>query len=290
MVVKDKFELIYSKTGSIENIPNISRETLNKIKISDDNKKYLDILVSGFGNAKGKDDIVLKNLNKCAVVVAPSYPLPGFVTKSGIACVNTSVLTSTFVSDYSAADIYAMYFYTISLKSYIDKTPFRDDIRELVTDYIFATFMKLFGKKYGLIGSYQYLIPNLQGVLALYINAAFMGNNNSPNVIKNISNKYYTNLEELDLNFDLTKFSGLMKCLKKNNIIPITENVFATTILNVAGVSSIPLFEDLSRFFATICGSSISGNTVFSSYIKKVNPRSFEKLLYFAVNYARKGL
>ena len=63
MVVKDKFELIYSKTGSIENIPNISRETLNKIKISDDNKKYLDILVSGFGNAKGKDDIVLKNLN-----------------------------------------------------------------------------------------------------------------------------------------------------------------------------------------------------------------------------------
>ena len=288
MRIKDKFEMIYSKIGSIENIVDISSETLNRVVIDDDDQKYLNILAGGYAKAKGSGDFVLNNINKCMAVRMPNYPLPGFVSKNGAACINLSILTSDHVSDYSSADIFSMYLYSLSLNSYVKNKPFDKHVEEVVTDFIFATFMKLFAKKYGLQGSYQYLIPNLQGVIALYINSAFMGNEITKRTIDVTSNKYYIDLNKLNLEFDFSSIQGLFKALRFNNILPITENVFSTTILNVAGISSVPMFEDISRFFATINAASVSGGLVFSSFFRKVNPRLFERILEIGMKAAKR--
>ena len=51
-------------------------------------------------------------------------------------------------------------------------------------------------------------------------------------------------------------------------------------MINAGGVASLPMFEDLSRFFATLLASSIP-NSQFSYIWAKINTNLFGKLFEF---------
>ena len=84
--------------------------------------------------------------------------------------------------------------------------------------------------------------------------------------------------QDLKLDYDFTSIKGFLNAINDNDIIPISDFKFSTNIINVAGMASLPMFEDISRFFATLLASTIPGNSNFSYYWSKVNPGLYNKL------------
>jgi hypothetical protein len=282
MLIKDKFELIYGKSGNVYNIMPIRRPTLAPYQISKDDFFHLKILANSVAKTHVSGKLVLDNIDKAMAVRIPEYPLPGFITKDGIAVVNLSVLSSEHVSDYSTSDIYSMFLYAISLKIFATAKPFEKEIENHVAEFIMSKFMSLFGKKYGLTGSHSDLIPHMQVIIALYVHSAMMGYPLDETEINKMSSKFLTDANDLKNIQNLNTTIGFLRALKTNDIIPLSENKFSTTIINLAGVSSLPLFEDVSRFFATLLACSVSGNSQFSRYWGKGNRKMFEKLVQIA--------
>jgi hypothetical protein len=148
---------------------------------------------------------------------------------------------------------------------------------------MFSIFMKMFGKSSGLIGSYSTLIPNLRFLISLYINVAFFGEIQEEKLISRLATSLYMDPKGLDLNFDFTSVKEFLLAINKNKIIPISENTFSSKVVNQMGLASLPMFEDLSRFYATILGATVPGNSVFSGYLAKVNSGLFGKLVYMGL-------
>lgn len=294
MRIKESFELIKDKAGrEVFNVAPFTANTLQAYEVDADDKHHIHVLAKGYSKAHGgsSGNFVTANMDKCAIIRMPEYPLPGFVTKDGTAAINLSVLPSIYVSDYSAPDIYSMLLYSLTLTSYIKKRPFEKDIDIHIANFYISAFMKFYSKKHGLQGSYKYLIPNLQVIIALYVHSGIMGQPINQSVINKFSNRYYaTAANELNLNFDLSTTIGFINALKQNNIIPISENLFSQTIINTSGLSSLPAYEDGSRLFSTLVASSVSGSSIFSSFFRKINKGLYEKMVFIALQGTKRGI
>lgn len=291
MRIKESFELIKDKSGhQVYNISPVASNTVKAFEVDADDNHHIKVLTKGYARAHGGGSYVIENMDKCLIVRMPEYPLPGFVTRDFVPVVNLSILPSQYVSDYSSPDIYSMFLYAITLQSYLKRKPFEKDIDIHISNFYISAFMKFYSKKHGLQGSYKYLIPNLQVLIGLYVHSGIMGGDINQGVINKLANRYYAqSASELNLNFDLSSMIGFLTALRKNNIIPISENLFSQTIINSSGLSSLPAYEDGSRLFATLVASSVSGSSVFSSFFRKINKGLYEKMVFIALQNAKKG-
>jgi len=290
MLVKDKFELIYKTGGEVLNVISLSRGTLKAYEIDKNDFRHLQILAESFGRLKGHpaSKIVSDNSKNIIVVDMPTYPLPAFITKSGLAVTNLSVLPAKLLTDYSASDIFSLFLYTLALQSYITKMPFKQGTEANVSGMIFSVFMKIFGKKSGLIGSYKYLIPKLQFLIYLYVSVSMMGLPDNEATRKKIASIVFIDIADMKLNYDFRSTNEFIKSINDNEIIPLSQIKFSTSIISIGGVSSLPMFEDLSRFFATILASTVP-NTQFSYFWTKVNQNLFNKLVEIGLNNLSRG-
>ena len=59
----------------------------------------------------------------------------------------------------------------------------------------------------------------------------------------------------------------------------VSINSFSNQVINYAGVSALPMFEDCSRFFAILISSNVPGSKIFSSYWSKVRSDLFKKIV-----------
>lgn len=280
MIVKEKFELVYKSTGNVYNVLPLSSGTLKAYEIEKEDKNHLIGLVNTFGRMKPSPltPIIKDNAHKCIIVKMPEYPLPGFATKSGNPVINLSSIPVTLITDYMPTDIYSLFLYSISLAAFVNKKPFKSGVEVNIANMIFSIFMKIFGKKSGLIGAFKDLIPKLQFLIHLYVKVSMMGEIQRPNLINKVASQFYINTNEMKLDYDFNSVSNFLTAINENNIISISTFKFSSTIVNIAGMASLPMFEDVSRFFSTTLASTIPGNTNFSYYWSKVNPGLFQKL------------
>jgi hypothetical protein len=145
MKIKQKFELVYGSGGNIGNVISVSNATLSAYKINKSDKEHLDGLVKIYARVKNHNasNFVVSNLNKVVAIDLKSYPLPGFLTVKGIPVININSLSSPILTDFSPADLYAMYLYVLSMKSYVENKNKLSTMEEHVSAYIFAIFMKI---------------------------------------------------------------------------------------------------------------------------------------------------
>ena len=290
MLIKNKFELIYRTDGNVLNVVPLSRGTLKAYEIDKNDFRHLQILAETFGRLKGHpaNRIVTDGSRNLIVVNIPSYPLPAFITKNGLPVVNLSVLPAKLLTDYSASDIFSLFLYTLSLNNFVKREPFKPGTESNVSGMIFSVFMKLFGKKAGLIGSYKYLIPKLQFLIYLYVSVSMMGIPDNENTRKRIASTVFIDKNELKLNYDFGSTKDFLKSINDNEIIPISQIKFSTAIISTGGVSSLPMFEDISRFFATILASTVP-NSQFSYFWAKVNQNLFNILVETGLRNLSRG-
>jgi len=279
MIVKDKFELVYKVGGNIYNIVPLAKSTLKAYAVDKEDFKHLLILVKSFSRIKRHpaSKLIEHKADTLTVVNLPTYPLPGFVTSKGVGVVNLSVLPVKSLTDYSPSDIFALFLYVLSLRSYVTKKPFKTGTESNVAGMLFSIFMKLFGKRAGLIGSFKHLIPKLQFLIYLYIEVAMMGVAQTESLKKRIGSIMYLDPDELNLDYNFGSTTEFLKSINDNSIIPISENKFSSMIISTGGIASLPMFEDLSRFYATILASGVP-NSQFSYFWAKINTNLFGKL------------
>lgn len=288
MIIKKKFELIYKSSGDVLNVPNISKSTLKAFKIPLEDSKHLVGVVKAFGRSRNysTNKIIDDNLSKCIIVNMPDYPICGFVTKGNYSVINTSIFSYSNVTDIPPGDMYVMFLYVSSLRKYFEKKPFKN-ADELVANMIFSIFMKLFGKKSGLIGAYRDLIPKLQYLIRLYVQCSMLGMKNDELLRKKLGGVFFIDYRSLNLDYDFSSILGFLKAVRNNDIIPISENRFSTSIINVSNISNLPMFEDIGRFFATILCSNIKGNSLFPFFWAKCNQTLFKNLSSIALLKAK---
>ena len=109
-----------------------------------------------------------------------------------------------------------------------------------------------------------------------------MGLPQSESVKNKIAAITYTDKGDLNLNYDFKSTNEFLKSINGNNIIPMSENKFSTTIINIGGISSLPMFEDVSRFFATLLACGIP-NSQFPPTWVKINPNLYGKLVDMSI-------
>jgi len=285
MLVKDKFELIYDRSGDMPNIVNLRSSYLKSYSIPKSDINYIKNVALTY--AKNKSDLQLykvlgKNIDECKLINFPQYILPGFLNKEGIPFVNINALSSYgSITEYSPVDIYTLYLYSISLKTFMEKKPFNSDMVEHIASYFFAVFMKIFGKKSGLLGSYKNHIPKLRFLIWIYVAKSMFG--------EELTEKYkrktalicgLSDLDSVKQNYNFASTKEFLKSVNENRIIPLSENIFSSRMISLGGTNSLPLFEDVSRLFSTFICADVTGNSIFSSYWIKVRTDLFKKLVY----------
>lgn len=291
MLVKDKFELVYTNSGEVINILPFSKSTLVGLEVEKTYYDFLSNLVMVFSKTKNfttLTEIIQNNLKSVKIINLPSYPLPGFITKDGIPVINLSVLPKGTLIDYTASDIFVLFVYAISLKIFMITKPFNIGTEINIINMYFSIFMKLFGKKAGLIGSYKNLIPTLRFLIEIYVKVSLMGYKQNKVLFDQISNSLFINYSNIKLDYDFTKISEFIKSINDNGIIPISINKFSNVTANTIGLYSLPIFEDVSRFYSTMLVSKIP-NTIFSYYPIKVNSVLSAKIIDICLETLKKS-
>ena len=280
MKVKDKFELMYGKQGlQVYNVLNMASRTFSAFELEKNDSKYLQNLAKIHIRSKNETgaDIVSSNLEGCRFVRIPDYPLPSFVSRDGVGFINLSVLPSDDISDYSPTDIYALCLYSTALSKYISKEAIPDGIEEAVSAYIFAIIMKIFRKKSGLAGAKE-LIPKLAFLVWLYTHVALFGKEDDERDRRKIASALYTSTTDMKLDYDFSSTTQFLQAINDNSIISISANKFSTEIINRGDIVSLPMFEDVSRFFASMLSCTIPGSRIFPNIWSKIRPELFKTL------------
>jgi len=231
--------------------------------------------------------IIEKYMDNCKIVHLDLYPLPGFVTKENIPVVNLSVIPAKLITDYQGADLYSMFLYAVSLSNYIKNEPFKNDLLQNISTMYTSIFIKLFGKASGLVGSYKNLIPKLKFIITLYTAVGIFGIPDTEKLRKNIAVGLSMDYSDLNLDFDFSSTVQFLNAINKNRIISISENKFSASISSRGGMSSLPMFEDISRFFATNLASTVTGNSIFSHYWSKINTSLFNRISQLGLYYLK---
>lgn len=210
------------------------------------------------------------------------HPLPSaFNIREKKIIINTSIWRKKDVLNVDPRDIYTSLVYGFVGAYYTVKSIDSKDT-EVVMDYMANIWIKIFGKKYGLIGSYTKYIPMLRFLVNVHTLVSFF---NIPQGIayKTASNLAKFNMSELEINpddYDFYNTKDFIRTLSDSGVLfGISLHEFAATIIKFLGTVTLPMFEDGMRFMATIAGSSVNSNTIFPPSIPKYNMQLFDRLI-----------
>jgi hypothetical protein len=121
------------------------------------------------------------------------------------------------------------------------------------------------------------------------VNTAMMGEPNDDRTRKRIASLIFLDINDLKLEYDFNSINEFLKALNENEIIPISLIKFSTAIISIGGMSSLPMFEDMSRFFSTILASTIP-NSQFSYFWARVNQNLYNQLVEIALRELKRSI
>lgn len=289
MIVKEKFDLV----KGVDNILRLSAPQIAKFEVENGPRRIfvvLDMMKRSVGHYT--KDKVLKTLTNfddrkyLHVVAMPNYPLPvtyNIPTKSMVINVSPFGVDDIETSKPGDFNLYALMVYAIVFGSLIsNKTKITDKYSEVIASFIASVLIRLFGKQYGLLGSFSREIPKMKFLTNLYILTSFFGVTGPAAYRKAYTASGY-NYKEIEDQLKKSKFdniSDFILSLSNFGVMPnINKHVFAAKLLRFFGVNVIPAFEDCSRFIATIATADIKGSNVISTYLSKQNEKEFAKIL-----------
>jgi hypothetical protein len=289
MIVKEKFDLL----KGVDNILRMPKATIAKYNVENGPRRVF-VMVELMKNrishyTKDKVFNKLTNLNErkfINVVNMPDYPLPityNIPTKSMILNVSPFGVTDIETTKPGTFNLYALMVYGIVFSDLISgKVPITDKYSEVISNYLLSVLMRLFGKQYGLLGSFSIEIPKMKFLTNLYVLTAFFGKH-GPYAYRKASSASAFDYKEIESDlkkYDFENISNFIQALSDFGVMPnINKHVFAAKLLRFFGLNVMPAFEDCSRFIATIATSDIKGSNVISTYLSKYNEREFSKIL-----------
>jgi hypothetical protein len=290
MIIKQKFDLL----RGVDNILNLSKNDIDRVSVEMGSQKIFVMLemMKNKINHYTKDKIfkILSNPNMrdkyLTVVNMPNYPLPvsyNIPTKTIIINVDPFGIDDIESTKPGPYNLYALMVYSIVFKDLITKRIKIDDkLSKVFADFLVSVLIRLFGKQYGLLGSFSTEIPKMKFLTNVYVLDSFFGVKGINAYRKAATSSGYNYKQDIEQlpSYDFSNINEFIKALGDFGVMPnLNRHVFAAKTLRFFGINVMPAFEDCSRFVATIATSDIKGSNVISTYLSKYNEREFGKIL-----------
>ncbi len=289
MEIKTEFELIKGE----KNILNLSSGVLKAHEIPGDiinvvrTIKLIENRINHFTLKKVKSitETLKDAKDNIHVIKTDKYRLPityNLSTKKIV--INLQPLEVDEISRLDPIQVYACLAYGICFRELVTgKYKIKDIYFVQITNWLTTIFVRIFGKEYGLLGSYTDQISKLKFLLACYILDSFFGIKGNPAYKKAgaLAATNYENIKNDLKKYNFSNITELIKALSELKVMPgITQVQFLNKILKQFKMNFFPALEDTSRFFSTIVVVSISGSSIVPTFIgKQYNKDAFEKLL-----------
>lgn len=299
--VKEKFDLL-------KNVPNILFLSQSEIKSSsiEMGQRKIFVNLEQVKNKIGhytKDRIfnLLKDITEretqFQVLYLPNYSLPISYNKpTSSLVINLGALGIDDIQPDNPGfyNLYALMVYGISFADMVSgKVNITDKAAEPISSFILSLFMRIFGKVYGLTGSFSSQIPKMEFLINVYILNSFFGVKGVESYKKAATNSSfnYKDIEERLNSYDFSNINYFIKSLSDFDIMPnINRYVFAQKLQSFFNINMLAALEDCSRFFAVLTTSSIKGSNIISTYLYKYNEREFARLLEISKSIFKKKI
>jgi len=288
MIIKDHFFL-----NNADNFLNLSRSQIDSMVLETNTPKHvyaaLELKRTSINHfAKNTFLEYIKNVKTTKdldVIVYDAYSLCATYnkkTKSKI--INLSPMNAKEVGRVSHTKLYAAIVHAYILDAIVkNKLRIPDNMAQPISNYWFSLFNQVFGRDFGLTGTYSDKLPGLKFMLTSYILIAFFGrkqNKATFDLAKRYSSYSYESNNDVLAKHDLTEIRGLIRTLSESGVMPGFNIIkFTTRTHQMFGVQMLPMFEDLSRFMATIMASSVKQQDLYRSFIHKYNKAMYIRML-----------
>jgi hypothetical protein len=288
-IVKDQFQLL----KDTPNVLNLSAADLKSILVPRGSNQVYALLKLIERRIKHftKDTIftIINNVRtreKIHVVVYPEYVLPVSYNKPTRGIVlNLAAFQVDDISRVNSIDIYACLIYGLTFSSLVLSKADASQVSSAVINYLLSVFIRLFGKKYGLLGIYSREINKLKFLISCYVLISFFGTDIKRAYLLSSSSSFfdYKPIESKLDEFDFSNIEDFIRSLSHFKVMPgINKYSFTARFLNIFGINFIPGLEDVSRFIASLITASFKGSNVIPTFISShYNEDEYSKILRF---------
>ncbi len=289
MIVKEKFDLL----KGVDNIINIPSTRIKSLEIEKGQRKLFVVLelMKNRINHYTKDAIFnlitgIEARKKIHVVVYPTYSLSvsyNKPTRGQVLNLSPFGVDDILSTKPGPQNLYALLVYSIIFSDLVSgKFKVSNKYSSPITNYFVSILLRLFGKEYGLLGSFSSEIPKLKFLTNAYILGSFFWITGTPgyNRAAAASAFDYKEIKDKLKRYDFKNINDFILSLSELGVMPnLNRHNFTARILRQFGFSFLPALEDLSRFIATMATSDIKGSNVISTYLHKYNDRDFNKII-----------
>jgi len=291
MLIKDKFILLKNTPNTLS----LSDSTISKYLVKDGVRKIqVDLVrmkISHFTSDKVLNFVSDSKTKKLVHVVnMPKYSLPvSYNTKTDGVVINLNFfgVDDIYPNKPGASNLYACMVYAIAFRDLVKKkVHITKKYTPVIASYLTSLLIRLFGKAYGLLGSFSEEIPKLKFLVNCYVLESFFGVKGST-CFKEASGYAAFNYRDIEDDLKGRSFSDideLILSLDELRVTPgLNKYIFADRSLRMfRDFNTLPIFEDPSRLISILLTSSISGSTVVPSYLHKYDESSFNSILEIA--------
>jgi hypothetical protein len=290
MIIKDRFELL----TNTENIMRLSQSSINKISVDEGPRKifvllkFLEKRINHYTKKRTFKAITMLDKRKFIHVVAdPKYILPisyNVPTKGLVLNIGPFGVDDIQSDKPGVMNLYAMLVYGITFYDIVHgKVKVKDSYSIPISDLITSLFVRIFGKQYGLLGTFASEIVKLKFLINCYILDSFFGIKGTT-AFKRASTYAafdYRDIEDQLRKIDFSKITEFISSLANLGVLPnINKHLFASMILRkFNSVDLLAGLEDCSRFVSVIAASNIKGSSLVPSYFEKYNARAYGSVL-----------
>ena len=290
VIVKEDFKLL---TG-VPNILKMSAKEIKKYTVENGTRKLfvvIELNKNRMGAHFSKDKVysLISDLEKrksVAVVNLPEYNLHvsyNRPTKQIILNLSPFNVEDIYSTEPDPKNLYTQLVYGILFKKLIDS---KDNIKIPyfipISNFLFSMIIGLFGKEYGLLGTYSTNISILNFLVNCYILASFFGVPGEKNYrLSGTTTSFnYKDIKDKLDTYDFTNIENFIKAMSELGVMPgIDKYSFMRKFFNGPGLSFLPALEDFSRFICIMCCISMKGSNIVPTYISKYNEDSFGRII-----------
>jgi hypothetical protein len=162
------------------------------------------------------------------------------------------------------------------------KVEVKNNYAGIFINYYLSMFIRLFGKQFGLLGTYTSEIPKLKFLIAVYILESFFGITGDSNYRKaaTVGQIDYRPLKSKLDKYDFYDIGDFVKSLSDLKVmVGINKYRFSEKILKFFTINFIPALEDCSRFVSSIGASNVSGSKLIPGFIYSYNENEYNKIV-----------
>jgi len=289
MIVKEKFDLL----KGVENILNFPSSKIKKVQVENGPRKIFVVLelMKNRISHYTKDELFklisgIEARKIIHVVLLPTYSLPvsyNKPTKGQVINLSPLGIDDILTTKPGPQNIYALMVYGIIFSDLVSgKFKITHKYSAPIANYLISVLLRLFGKQYGLLGSFASEISKLKFLTNSYVLGSFFGITGTPAFKRASAASAFDHRSIADKlkKYDFKNINDFILSLSELGVMPnLNRHLFTARVLRQFGFSFLPALEDLSRFIATIATSDIKGSNIVSTYLHKYNERDFNRIL-----------